>query len=108
MKKMASVAVALLMALVMVSAASAAEVSLDGTVVCAKCTLKKGDAKECQNVLLVTLDGKDVEYYIARSEAGDAIGEVCTGRKKVTITGAVEEKDGKKWITASKVVEAKG
>ena len=107
MKKMAGVALMMLMALVMVSAVTAAEVSLDGTVLCAKCTLKKADAKECQNVLVVSQDGKDVEYYIARSEAGDAIGEVCTGRKKVTITGTVEEKDGKKWITASKVVAAK-
>ena len=101
--------VLLLTVLAMASAASAAEVTLKGTVVCAKCTLKKADAQECQNVLLVPgPDGKDVEYYIAPSKAAEALGEVCTERKKATLTGTVSEKDGRKWITASRVKGAKG
>jgi hypothetical protein len=90
------------------SAAAADEVTLDGTIVCAKCTLKKPDAKECQNVLLVPdKDGQDAEYYLAKSEAGDAVGEICMERKKVTVTGTVAEKEGRKWITASKVSDRK-
>jgi hypothetical protein len=86
-----------------VTATAADEVTLKGTIVCAKCVLKKPDAKECQNVLLVDADGKKVEYYLAKSAAGDAVGEVCMEKKDVTITGTVSEKDGRKWITASKV-----
>lgn len=95
---------AILVVLSFVATASADEVTLKGTIVCAKCTLKKPDAKECQNVLLAPgTDGKDVEYYMARSKAADAVGEVCTEKKDVTVTGTVAEKDGRKWITASKV-----
>ena len=35
------------------SPAHAAEQTLEGTLVCAKCYLKKADAHECQDVLLV-------------------------------------------------------
>ena len=93
-----------LLGLVAAGAASPDEVTLKGTIVCAKCTLKKPDAKECQNVLLTEgADGKKVEYYLAHSKAADEVGEVCTAKKDVTVTGTVSEKDGRKWITASKV-----
>ena len=36
-----------------VSPAHAAEQTLEGTLVCAKCYLKRADAHECQDVLLV-------------------------------------------------------
>jgi hypothetical protein len=92
----------------LVTVGAAEEVTLGGTIVCAKCTLNKADAKECQNVLLVKdADGKDVEYYLAKSKAADTVGEVCTARKKATVTGTIVEKDGRKWLTASKVTEAK-
>jgi len=108
MRSRAAALAAIFAVLCLSVAARADEVTMSGTIVCAKCTLKKGDAKECQNVLLVPgTDGKDVEYYMAKSKAGDAVGEVCTGKKAVTVTGSVSEKDGRKWITASKV-ETKG
>ena len=89
-------------------AAGPAAVTLDGKIVCAKCNLKKADAKVCQNVLIVTgADGKDVEYYVEANEAGSKFGDVCTAVKKVTVTGTVSEKDGRKWIAASKI-ESKG
>ena len=48
---------------------AAEEVTLEGKIACAKCTLKKADAKECQNVLLVKEDGgKTAEYYIVVNE----------------------------------------
>jgi hypothetical protein len=109
---MKSRAIALVAVLALFAAGTAGwagdEVTLKGNIVCAKCTLKKADAKECQNVLLAKgTDGKDVEYYLARSEAADAVGEVCTATKPATVTGTVTEKDGRKWLTASKV-ETKG
>lgn len=87
-----------------VAAVAADEVTLEGKIACAKCTLKKADAKECQNVLLVeNADGKPTEYYIAKSDAAEKLGEVCTNTTDAKVTGTVSEKDGRKWITASKV-----
>jgi hypothetical protein len=85
-------------------ATAAEEVTLSGTVVCAKCSLKKADAKECQDVL-VTKDasGNMAEYYIAANEVSKKFGHACTTEKAATVTGTVTEKDGKKWIAASKM-----
>lgn len=99
--------VLIVLAVVALSMAAWAEettVILSGKIVCAKCSLKKADAKECQNVLVVAGD-QGGEYYVA---ANDTKGNdhVCTGEKAVTMTGTVTEKDGKKWITPSKI-EAK-
>jgi hypothetical protein len=54
-------------------------VTVSGKITCAKCTLKKADAKSCQDVLVVA------------------------GEKGATVTGTVTEKDGKKWLTPSKM-----
>ena len=82
----------------------AAEEVLKGTLVCAKCGLKKADAQECQDVLLVE-DGKGntVEYYITKNEVAEKSGEACTLKVPATVTGAVSEKDGKTWLTPTKI-----
>jgi hypothetical protein len=98
---------ALPLALILAPAAIAADVTLQGKVVCARCTLKKADAHECQNVVVVDEDGKDVEYYMARNSVAETFGEVCTSTIKATVTGAVSEKDGRKWITPSRIEPAK-
>lgn len=104
MKTAVKIALVLLVALGFLATASAETVTVEGTVVCAKCALKKADAKQCQNVLVAPgKDGNDVEYYMAKSEAADKLGEVCMAKKKVIVTGEVTEKEGRKWITASKV-----
>jgi len=101
----AVVALAVGLAAVLVAAD---EVTLEGKIACAKCTLKKADAKECQNVLLVKQgDGKTTEYYIVVNEAAEEFGEVCTNTTEAKVTGTVSEKDGRKWITASKVETSK-
>jgi aspartate 1-decarboxylase len=101
----AVVALAVGLAAVLVAAD---EVTLEGKIACAKCTLKKADAKECQNVLLVKdADGKTAEYYIVVNEAAEKFGEVCTNTTDAKVTGTVSEKDGRKWITASKVEATK-
>jgi HD-GYP domain-containing protein (c-di-GMP phosphodiesterase class II) len=71
--------------------------TLVGKVVCAKCVLEKEDA--CQNVLVA--EGQ--EYYLAKSEAAETLGEACRGEKYVKAIGVVTEKDGNKWLTASTV-----
>ena len=86
---------------------AAADTTLTGNVVCAKCTLKKADAKECQNVLVVKNGDNTDEYYVQKNDVATKFGHVCTGQKDAVVTGTVTEKDGKKWITATKMEEKK-
>ncbi len=82
----------------------AADQVLSGTLVCAYCTLKKADAHECQDVLLVSdARGDKTEYYVTRNEVAAQSGEACTLEIKATVTGQVSEKDGRKWITPTKI-----
>jgi Family of unknown function (DUF6370) len=84
--------------------AMAADTTLTGSVMCAKCTLKKADAKECQDVLVVAGErGAVTDYYIVKNAVWKEFGHVCKGEKAATVTGTVSEKDGKKWITPSKM-----
>jgi hypothetical protein len=79
------------------------EVTLKGTILCAKCALK--DAKTCTTAILVKEGEKEVTYYFKdKGNKEDYHEEVCGGaRKEGTVTGTVSEKDGKKWITPKKV-----
>lgn len=96
------VAFALVLGLMAVTTLSAAESTLSGTIKCGKCSLKKSD--KCQDVLVVTdAAGAATEYWLAKNEAADKAGHQCKGEAKATVTGEVSEKDGKKWIAASKI-----
>jgi hypothetical protein len=89
-------------AVAMTSAAE--EVTKSGTIACAKCVLKKDGAKECQDVLVVKEDGgTTTEYYITKNDAAKEFGHGCSSEKSATVTGVVSEKDGRMWITASKI-----
>ena|ERR1035437_1818451 len=79
------------------------EVTLKGTLTCAKCELKETD--KCQNVLVVKDGDKEVKYYFIDNATGKtAHKDVCSKAKEnVSVTGVVTEKDGKKLIEASKV-----
>jgi hypothetical protein len=85
------------------TALAADEVTITGNMVCGKCTLHLTD--KCQNVVQVTKDGNTENYFLAdNSVSTDAHGAVCHGgSEKVTVTGTVEDKDGKKTMTASKL-----
>ncbi len=108
MKTMIRVAMALALVLSVVSMARAEETTLSGTMVCAKCTLKKADATKCQDVLVVKDDkGATTEYYIAKNAASAEAGHQCSKEAKATVTGTVSEKDGKQWIEASKIDKEK-
>jgi len=81
----------------------AKEVTLKGTIQCAKCALK--EATKCQNAIKVKEDGKEVVYYFDDKGAGEEYHEeVCGGDKKEgTVKGTVTVKDGKKYIKPAKV-----
>jgi hypothetical protein len=78
-------------------------VTITGNMVCGKCTLH--ETASCQNVVQVTQDGKTVNYYLIHNDASKAAhGAICGGdSEKVTVTGTVEEKDGKEMMTPSKI-----
>src|SRR5690242_12157074 len=103
MSKVRGVLIAALLCAVALPAL-AAERTLEGTLVCAKCFLKKPDAKECQDVLLVDGDkgAAKIEYYIKKNDVAEKAGESCTTQVKARVTGTVSEADGKTWLTPSK------
>ena len=79
------------------------EVTITGTMVCAKCTLH--ETKECQNVVQVEKDGKTVNYYLKQNDVSKGAHEpICSGgSEKVTVTGTVKEKEGKQMMTPTKI-----
>jgi hypothetical protein len=79
------------------------ETTITGNMVCGKCTLH--ETKTCQNVVQVTEAGATVNYYLKQNDVSKgAHAAVCHGdTEKVTVTGTVNEKDGKKILTPTKI-----
>ncbi len=79
------------------------EVTLKGTILCAKCALK--EAKKCQTAIQVKDGDKTVTYYFDDKGNTEEYHEpVCGGdRREGTVTGTVHEHDGKKFIKPAKV-----
>ncbi len=86
-----------------VRAADSKEVTLKGTLTCAKCTLHEGAT--CQSVLQVKDGDKTTNYYLMDNALSkDSHAAVCrTSKDDVSVTGVVSEKDGTHWITPSKI-----
>ena len=106
MKTILKVGLALALVIGLVAPAVADE-TFTGKIMCAKCALKKADAKECQDVLVVKTGDKAAEYYVEKNDVAKTFGHVCGGEKPAVVTGKVTEKDGKKWISATKMEEKK-
>jgi hypothetical protein len=105
-----SVALALIAVCVLVGGLRAndkKEVTLKGTILCARCALK--EAKKCTTAIQVKENGKTVTYYFHDKGHQEEYHEpVCGGaRKQGTVTGTVHEHDGKKFIKPAKVEYAK-
>ena len=83
------------------------EVTMSGTVVCAKCKLHV--ASSCQNVLQVQQGGQTVNYFLVQNDVSKGFhDQICTtGGEKATVTGTVSEKNGKEIMTASKIEPVK-
>lgn len=85
----------------------AGSVTLEGKIVCAKCTLHEEGRTKCQNVLVVEDAGTTQNYYLADTEANKEFGEVCMAKKPVVVTGTVSEQDGQLWLAATKIESVK-
>lgn len=104
MKKITSSCLSILLVLsLLITPALAGAQTFTGSIMCAKCKLQKADAKSCQDVLVVDNGTEKAEYYIEKNSVAEEFGHVCSGDSKATVTGEVTEKDGKTWISPSKM-----
>ena len=86
-----------------VSPALAADVTLKGSVTCAKCDLKVEGQTKCATVVVVKEGGKDVVYYFDAKGDKEHHKVICKAGKPGAVTGEVSEKDGKKIVTVKEV-----
>jgi len=106
MRKLAWIALAVLVVSGFAYAGDAAKaktVTLEGSVMCAKCALHEEGRTKCQNVLVVE-DDKEKQHYYLSGETNEEFGEVCMASPSVRVTGTLEEKDGQTWIAATEIV----
>jgi hypothetical protein len=70
------------------------EVTLKGTILCAKCALKEKDARKCVTAIQVKEGEKTTTYYLLDRGNKESYHEaVCGGgRKEGAVTGVVSEK----------------
>ena len=83
------------------------EVTITGSMVCAKCTLH--ETKSCQNVVQAEKDGKTVNYYLVQNDVSKAAHDpICGGSsEKVTVTGTLATVDGKQTLPPTKIEPVK-
>jgi hypothetical protein len=85
-------------------------ITIKGDGMCAKCGLKDKDAKRCQNVVIVTKDGKKTNYYLDGKLSMDVHKSMgfCSASKdepvKVEVTGTCEKKGDKLVLTPTKAL----
>jgi hypothetical protein len=80
--------------------------TIEGKMVCAKCTLKLEGIKACTNAVKVKEGDKDVVYLIKDTGNKEKYHKAICGadaEQDVKVTGKVVEKDGHKWIEDAKV-----
>lgn len=71
----------------------------EGTLACAKCSL--GTAESCADTLKVG----DVVYQLEEGGKVKTGAHQCSGTAKATVTGKVEERDGKKIIAVTSITK---
>jgi Family of unknown function (DUF6370) len=79
------------------------QVTLTGLMVCGKCKLHI--TKECQNVLQVEQNGTNVNYFLVMNPVSKDFHDNICGNdgEKTTVTGTVDEQDGKEVMTPTKI-----
>jgi hypothetical protein len=79
----------------------AKEVTLKGTITCAKCDLDI--EKKCMTVIKVKEKDKDVIYYLDEKTGKANHGKICKTPMKGTVTGTVKDDGKKKVITVTEL-----
>ena len=81
-------------------------VTLTGMMVCGKCKLHI--TKKCQNVLQVESNGTNINYFLTQNKVStDFHPNICQNDgEKATVTGTVQEKQGKEILTPTKIEAA--
>ena len=77
------------------------QVTLTGTVTCAKCDL--GKAKACETVIVTKVDGKETVVHFDAASHKKHHGAVCTEAKEGTVTGTLSKQGEKAVIAVTKV-----
>jgi hypothetical protein len=104
MRTILTVASCLVVAVALVAPSTtqaAKDVTLTGKITCAKCELKL--EKDCATVIVVKEGGKDTVYYFDEKSHKANHDAICQVGKEGTVTGALSEKDGKKYIAVTKI-----
>src|SRR5262245_34950461 len=71
------------------------EVTLKGSITCAKCDLKVEGQKACATVIVVKDKGKDVVYYFDKAGHKKYHGDVCKQAKDGEVTGKTSKEQDK-------------
>ncbi len=101
---MLTLSLALVVGLATAMAEEKKEVTLAGTITCAKCDLKI--ETKCATVIKVSKDGKDTIYYFDKDSNKKYHGDTCMEAKDGTVTGSVK-KDGEKMVVTVTKLEYK-
>lgn len=99
-------AVALVLASLPAIAEKAQKVDLEGTLLCAKCSLGQ-DFKQCTSALVVKKGDEEKIFYIVDNDVLEAAGKPCMDQSQAKVSGTAVEKDGKTWVTATKIEKLK-
>ena len=75
--------------------------TLEGTVCCAKCELKKAD--KCHTVIKVKEGDKEVVYWFDADSSKKNHKEICTEAKEGKVTGTIGKDGDKMTIKVTKV-----
>jgi hypothetical protein len=83
------------------------EVTLKGTILCARCALK--ESAKCQTAIQIQEGDKVITYYLDdRGDRETYHDPVCGGeRKQGSVVGKAFDREGRKYVTPSKVEYAK-
>ena len=77
------------------------EVTLKGTITCAKCDL--GESDSCHTVIKVKEGGKDTVYYFDDASSKKHHGKICKTPTEGEVTGTVSSRAGKHWVKVRSV-----
>jgi hypothetical protein len=77
------------------------EVTLKGTITCAKCDLKK--QKTCHTVIKVKEGDKEVIYYFDKDANKKNHSQICTEAKEGEVKGSVSKDGDKNMVKVTKV-----